>query len=116
MLKFSQDYARQSQETYEQAYQLPLKSMARRAAAMGYKLVPEIASPLIASSCVPAVRGIAVDRHSSLFDSRSTPGRGLQQAAIHRRVLPADARGARFTYHHKEATSSIPLRSKSCKN
>jgi len=42
MLKFGQEYVRQSQEAYEQAYQLRLmKSLAKRAAAMGYKLVPE---------------------------------------------------------------------------
>ena len=45
MLKFGQDYVRQSQQAYEQAYQLRLmKSLAKRAAAMGYKLVPETAT------------------------------------------------------------------------
>lgn len=42
MLKFGQEYVRQSQEAYEQAYQSRLmKSLARRAAHLGYKLVPE---------------------------------------------------------------------------
>jgi len=42
MLKFGQEYVRQSQEAYEQAYQLRLmKSLAKRAAHLGYKLVPE---------------------------------------------------------------------------
>jgi transposase len=46
MLKFGQEYVRQSQEAYEQAYQLRLmKSLAKRAAHLGYKLVPETASP-----------------------------------------------------------------------
>jgi transposase len=46
ILKYGQDYVRQSQEAYEQTYQLRLiKSLAKRAAAMGYKLVPETASP-----------------------------------------------------------------------
>ena len=45
MLRFGQEYVRQSQEAYEQAYRLRLmKSLAKRAAAMGYKLVPETAT------------------------------------------------------------------------
>lgn len=41
-LKFGQEYVRKSQEAYEQAYQLRLvKSLAKRAAHLGYKLVPE---------------------------------------------------------------------------
>jgi transposase len=44
MLKYGQDYVRQSEEAYEQAYQLRmLKSLAKRAAHLGYKLVPETA-------------------------------------------------------------------------
>ena len=46
MLKFGQDYVRQSETAYEQAYELRLlKSLAKRAAKMGYKLVPETSSP-----------------------------------------------------------------------
>jgi transposase len=42
MLKYGQEYVRQSEEAYEQAYQLRLvKSLAKRAAHLGYKLVPE---------------------------------------------------------------------------
>jgi transposase len=42
MLKFGQEYARQSQDLYEQAYQQRLhKSLAKKAASLGYKLVPE---------------------------------------------------------------------------
>ena len=42
MLKFGQEYVRQSQAAYEQAYELRLvKSLAKRGAKMGYKLVPE---------------------------------------------------------------------------
>jgi hypothetical protein len=45
-LKFGQEYVRKSQEAYEQAYKLRLvKSLAKRAIAMGYKLVPESATP-----------------------------------------------------------------------
>lgn len=46
MLKFGQEYVRQSQEAYEQTYQLRLvKSLAAKAAHLGYKLVPEAMSP-----------------------------------------------------------------------
>jgi len=42
MLKYGQEYVRQSEEAYEQKYQLKLvKSLAKRAAHLGYKLVPE---------------------------------------------------------------------------
>jgi transposase len=42
MLKHGQEYVRQSEQAYEQAYQLRLvKSLAKRAATLGYKLVPE---------------------------------------------------------------------------
>ncbi len=45
MLRYGQEYVRQSAERYEQAYQLRLvKSLAKRAATMGYKLVPETAT------------------------------------------------------------------------
>jgi transposase len=41
LLKHGQDYVRQSQEAYEQAYRLRLeKSLAKKAASLGYKLVP----------------------------------------------------------------------------
>lgn len=46
LLKYGQDYVRQSQEAYEQAYQQRLvKSLAAKAAHLGYKLVPETMSP-----------------------------------------------------------------------
>src|SRR5580704_3116961 len=46
LLKYGQEYVRQSQETYEQAYQQRLvKSLAAKAAHLGYKLVPETMSP-----------------------------------------------------------------------
>jgi hypothetical protein len=46
MLKDGQEYVRQSQEAYEQAYPLRLmKSLAKRAAALGYQRVPETATP-----------------------------------------------------------------------
>jgi transposase len=46
MLKYGQEYVRQSQEAYEQAYRLrQLKSMARKAQELGYKLVPETMRP-----------------------------------------------------------------------
>ncbi len=42
MLKYGQEYVRQSQEHYEQAYQLrQLKSLAKKANSLGYKLVPD---------------------------------------------------------------------------
>jgi len=42
LLKYGQEYVRQSQEVYEAAYQARLvKSMAKRAASLGYKLVAE---------------------------------------------------------------------------
>jgi len=41
LLKHGQDYVRQSQEAYEQAYQRRLeKALAKKAASLGYKLVP----------------------------------------------------------------------------
>jgi hypothetical protein len=46
MLRFGQDYMRQSQDAYETAYQLRLvKTLATRAASLGYQLVPETAAP-----------------------------------------------------------------------
>ena len=46
MLRFGQEYVRQSEAAYEQAYERRLlKSLAKRAAKMGYKLVPETAGP-----------------------------------------------------------------------
>ncbi len=46
LLKYGQEYVRQSQEAYEQAYQLRLvKSLAAKAAHLGYQLVPETMSP-----------------------------------------------------------------------
>ena len=46
LLKYGQEYVRQSQEAYEQAYQQRLvKSLATKAAHLGHKLVPETISP-----------------------------------------------------------------------
>jgi hypothetical protein len=46
MLKYGQEYARQSEETYAKAYQQRLhKSLAKKAASLGYKLVPETMTP-----------------------------------------------------------------------
>jgi transposase len=46
MLKYGQEYVRQGEEMYEEAYRLrQLKSMAKKAAGLGYKLVPENTSP-----------------------------------------------------------------------
>jgi|HubBroStandDraft_6_1064221.scaffolds.fasta_scaffold101744_2 transposase len=46
LLKYGQEYVRQSQETYEQAYQQRLhKALAKKAASLGYKLVPETITP-----------------------------------------------------------------------
>jgi hypothetical protein len=46
MLKHGQEYVRVSQEHYEQAYQLrQLKSLAKKANSLGYKLVPETTTP-----------------------------------------------------------------------
>jgi transposase len=43
MLKYGQEYVRQSKEIYEQAYQQRLhKSLAKTAASLGYRLVPEV--------------------------------------------------------------------------
>ena len=45
MLKFGHEYVRQSEAAYEEAYELRLvKSLAKRAAKMGYKLVPDTAT------------------------------------------------------------------------
>ena len=42
LLKYGQEYVRQSQDAYEQAYQLRLvKSLAKKAAHLAYKLVPQ---------------------------------------------------------------------------
>jgi transposase len=46
MLRYGQEYVRQSQDLYEQAYQQRLhKSLAKKAASLGYKLVPETLTP-----------------------------------------------------------------------
>jgi transposase len=46
LLKYGQEYVRQSVAAYEAAYQARLaKSLAKKAAALGYKLVPETTSP-----------------------------------------------------------------------
>ena len=46
MLRYGQEYVRQSQEAYQEAYQLRLvKSLAKKAASLGYKLVPEAVAP-----------------------------------------------------------------------
>jgi hypothetical protein len=45
LLKYGQEYVRQGEHVYEEAYrQRQVKSMARKAATLGYKLVPESAS------------------------------------------------------------------------
>jgi transposase len=45
MLKYGQEYVRQSQEAYESAYRLRQeKALAKKAASLGYKLVPETLS------------------------------------------------------------------------
>jgi transposase len=45
LLKYGQEYVRQGEHAYEAAYRLrQLKSMAKKAASLGYKLVPESAS------------------------------------------------------------------------
>lgn len=45
MLKYGQDYMRQSQDLYEQTYQQRLhKSLAKKTASLGYKLVLETLS------------------------------------------------------------------------
>jgi len=42
LLKYGQEYVRQSEEAYESAYRLRLeKALAKKAASLGYKLVPE---------------------------------------------------------------------------
>jgi hypothetical protein len=42
LLKYGQEYVRQSVEAYEAAYQARLtKALAKKAASLGYKLVPE---------------------------------------------------------------------------
>jgi transposase len=46
MLKYGQEYARHSEEVYAKAYQQRLhKSLAKKAASLGYKLVPETMTP-----------------------------------------------------------------------
>ena len=46
MLRYGQEYVRQSQEAYEAAYQERLvQSMAKKAARLGYTLVPTGAGP-----------------------------------------------------------------------
>lgn len=46
LLKYGQEYVRQSQEAYEAAYQLRLvKSLSKKAASLGYQLVPETMTP-----------------------------------------------------------------------
>lgn len=46
MLRYGQEYVRQSEAAYEEAYQLRLvKSLSKKAASLGYKLVPETMTP-----------------------------------------------------------------------
>ena len=46
LLKYGQAYVRQSEQAYEEVYRLrQLKAMAKKAASLGYKLVPETMSP-----------------------------------------------------------------------
>src|SRR5262249_26030230 len=67
MLKFDHQDVRPSRAADEQAYELRLvKSLAKRAAKMGYKLVPESATPeLVLVSRVPTARGMAPDSRNS---------------------------------------------------
>ena len=42
LLRYGQEYVRQSEQAYEDAYQFRvLKSLTKKAASLGYKLVPE---------------------------------------------------------------------------
>jgi hypothetical protein len=46
LLKYGQAYVRQAEAAYEEAYQVRLvKSLAKKAASLGYKLVPETLTP-----------------------------------------------------------------------
>ena len=46
LLKYGQEYVRQSTAAYEAAYRLRLeKALAKKAASLGYKLVPETVTP-----------------------------------------------------------------------
>lgn len=46
LLKYGQDYVRESEQRYEEAYRKRVeKSLARKAASLGYKLVPETMTP-----------------------------------------------------------------------
>ena len=46
LLKYGQEYVRESEQRYEEAYrQRVAKSLARKAASLGYKLVPETMTP-----------------------------------------------------------------------
>ena len=46
LLKYGQDYMRESEQRYEDAYRKRVeKSLARKAASLGYKLVPETMTP-----------------------------------------------------------------------
>jgi transposase len=46
LLKYGQEYVRQSEQGYQEAYRLrQIKSMARKAQELGYKLVPETLTP-----------------------------------------------------------------------
>jgi len=46
LLRYGQEYVRQSEQAYEEAYQLRLlKSLTKKAASLGYKLVPETLTP-----------------------------------------------------------------------
>src|SRR3954471_12367003 len=46
LLKYGQEYVRQSVDAYETAYQLRLtKALAKKAASLGYKLVAETVAP-----------------------------------------------------------------------
>jgi hypothetical protein len=46
MLKYGQDYVRHSEETYAKGYQQRRhKSLAKKAASLGYNLVPETMTP-----------------------------------------------------------------------
>jgi hypothetical protein len=46
LLRYGQEYVRQTEEAYEAAYQLRLvKSLTKKAASLGYKLVPQTMTP-----------------------------------------------------------------------
>jgi hypothetical protein len=78
LLKHGQDYVRQSQEAYEQAYRLRLeKSLAKNLASLGYKLVPVSADagPTAARAARPGPAFEPSHLHSATLPPRR--GRGF---------------------------------------